>query len=110
MSFGPRPASRIALSAASACSPICDRFGMRPSSVVSAAPTIATDFGFIMLNPPVSCGIERYFLRRSSLSGLCPKKLPPFRARVRPLDDREVVFIPLSGRLVQQDWLQFVGF
>ena len=52
MSFGPRPASFIALSAASACSPICDRFGMRPSSVVSAAPTMAIDFGFIVLNPP----------------------------------------------------------
>src|SRR4051812_35640422 len=50
MSFGPMPASFMALSAASACSPICDRFVMRPSSVVSAAPTIATDFGFISVN------------------------------------------------------------
>src|SRR5215204_5787154 len=47
MSFGPMPASCIALSAASACRPICDRLGMRPSSVVSAAPTMAIDFGFI---------------------------------------------------------------
>src|SRR5438874_7393154 len=47
MSFGPIPASFIALSAASACSPICDNSGMRPSSVVSAAPTMAIDFGFM---------------------------------------------------------------
>src|SRR4030095_17104575 len=47
MSLGPIPASFIALSAASAWSPICDRFVMRPSSVVSAAPTMAIDFGFI---------------------------------------------------------------
>src|SRR5437764_8613306 len=47
MSFGVRPASCIALSAASACRPICDNSGMRPSSVVSAAPTMAIDFGFI---------------------------------------------------------------
>src|ERR1041384_8632124 len=47
MALGPMPASFIALSAASACSPICDRFGMRPNSVVSAAPTMAIDFGFI---------------------------------------------------------------
>src|SRR5258708_14668933 len=38
------PASAMALSAASACSWICDMFGMTPSSVVSAAPTIATWF------------------------------------------------------------------
>src|SRR5260221_82652 len=49
MSFGPRPASRIALSAASACRPICDNSGMRPISVVSAAPMMAIDFGFIAL-------------------------------------------------------------
>src|SRR5205085_10333726 len=47
MSLGPIPASFIAFSAAAAWSPICDRFGMRPSSVVSAAPTMAIDFGFI---------------------------------------------------------------
>src|ERR1051325_6173712 len=47
MSLGPIPASFIALSAASAWSPICDKFGMRPSSVVSAAPIMAIDFGFI---------------------------------------------------------------
>src|SRR5437016_692413 len=47
MSDGFSPASCIAFSAASACRPICDRFGMRPSSVVSAAPTMAIDFGFI---------------------------------------------------------------
>src|SRR4051812_31294765 len=34
----------MALSAASACSWICDTFGMTPSSVVSAAPTTATWF------------------------------------------------------------------
>src|SRR5690349_11506179 len=39
-----RPASAIAFSAASACSWICDTFGMTPSSVVSAAPTTATWF------------------------------------------------------------------
>src|SRR5438067_3501625 len=50
MSLGPIPASCIALSAASACSPICDRPGMRPISVVSAAPTMAIDFGFIGLS------------------------------------------------------------
>src|SRR4029078_3856734 len=38
------PASAMALSAASACSWICDTFGMIPSSVVSAAPTPATGF------------------------------------------------------------------
>src|SRR6266481_759404 len=38
------PASAIAFSAASACSWICDMFGMTPSSVVSAAPTMATWF------------------------------------------------------------------
>src|SRR5271169_4482470 len=41
MSFGPSPASFIALSAASACRPICESSGMRPISVVSAAPTMA---------------------------------------------------------------------
>src|SRR3954453_2170762 len=49
MSFGERPASFIALSAASAWRPICDSSGMRPSSVVSAAPTMAINFGFIGL-------------------------------------------------------------
>src|SRR5438128_1709174 len=38
------PASAMALSAASACSWICDMLGMTPSSVVSAAPTTATWF------------------------------------------------------------------
>src|SRR5580700_4735928 len=47
MSAGLSPASCIAFNAASACRPICDRFGMRPSSVVSAAPTMAIDFGFM---------------------------------------------------------------
>src|SRR5260370_24257378 len=47
MSFGVSHASCIALSAASACSPICDRPGMRPISVVSAAPTMPIDFGFM---------------------------------------------------------------
>src|SRR3954453_20109128 len=56
MSFGPMPAFFIAFSAASACSPICDKFGMRPSSVVSAAPTIAIDFGFIVSALPTAQG------------------------------------------------------
>src|ERR1700720_3455233 len=47
MSEGLRPQSFIALSAASAWRPICDRLVMRPISVVSAAPTMAIDFGFI---------------------------------------------------------------
>src|ERR1700741_5305717 len=47
MSAGLRPASAIALSAASACNWICDMSGMTPSRVVSAAPTMAIDFGFI---------------------------------------------------------------
>src|SRR5439155_9701421 len=47
MSFGPIPASCIAFRAAWECRPICDNSGMRPSSVVSAAPTMAIDFGFI---------------------------------------------------------------
>src|SRR5215471_3512716 len=47
MSAGLSPASAIALSAASACSWICDMSGMTPSRVVSAAPTMAIDFGFI---------------------------------------------------------------
>src|SRR5216683_6533300 len=47
MSPGLRPQSFIALSAASAWRPICDTLGMRPISVVSAAPTMAIDFGFI---------------------------------------------------------------
>src|SRR5262249_29170012 len=38
------PAFAIAFSAASACNWICDTFGITPSSVVSAAPTIATWF------------------------------------------------------------------
>ena len=41
----------IALSAASACNWICDMSGMTPSCVVSAAPTMAIDFGFIF-SPP----------------------------------------------------------
>ena len=41
------PASAIALSAASAWSWICERLGIRPSSVVSAAPTTAIDFRFM---------------------------------------------------------------
>src|SRR4051794_18547962 len=44
MSDGFSPASAIALSAASACSWICDMLGMTPSSVVPAAPTTATAF------------------------------------------------------------------
>src|SRR5215471_10409418 len=47
ISAGLRPASANALSAASACSWICDMSGMTPSLVVSAAPTMAIDFGFI---------------------------------------------------------------
>src|SRR6516162_2698534 len=47
MSLGLRPASAIVLSAASACNWICDMSGMSPSLVVSAAPTMAIDFGFI---------------------------------------------------------------
>src|SRR5437899_6263319 len=47
MSPGLSPASAIALSAASACSMICDMPRRTPSSVVSAAPTTATDLGFI---------------------------------------------------------------
>src|SRR5712692_4010579 len=50
MSEGLSPQSFSALSAASAWSPICDRPGMRPISVVSAAPTMAIDFGFIGLS------------------------------------------------------------
>src|SRR6266849_8743873 len=46
MSEGFSPQSFSALSAASAWRPICDRPGMRPISVVSAAPTMAIDFGF----------------------------------------------------------------
>src|SRR5882757_4431653 len=38
------PASAMAFSAASACSWICETFGITPSSVVSAAPTTATWF------------------------------------------------------------------
>src|ERR1700728_2820148 len=44
MSDSFKPASAMALSAASACNWICDMFGITPSSVVSAAPTIATAF------------------------------------------------------------------
>src|ERR1700741_2752020 len=44
MSYSFRPASAMALCAASACSWICDMFGITPSSVVSAAPTMATWF------------------------------------------------------------------
>src|SRR5690242_10668133 len=47
MSAGLSPASFIALSAASAWRPICESSGMRPNSVVSAAPTMAIDPGFI---------------------------------------------------------------
>src|ERR1700710_3111517 len=49
MSDSFRPASAMALSAASACNWICDMFGMTPSSVVSAAPTTATAFLRMML-------------------------------------------------------------
>src|ERR1700730_222420 len=51
MSAGLSPASVIALSAASACSWICDMSEMTPRLVVSAAPTMAIDFGFIA-SPP----------------------------------------------------------
>src|SRR5689334_24871356 len=47
ISAGLSPASAIALSAALACNWICDMSGMTPSLVVSAAPTMAIDFGFI---------------------------------------------------------------
>src|ERR1700734_1501048 len=46
MSLGPSPQSFIALSAASAWRPICDNSGMRPISVVSAAPTMAMSLRF----------------------------------------------------------------
>src|SRR5690606_15182640 len=49
ISFGLRPASFIALSAASAWSISCDVFRILPISVVSAAPTTATVFCFIVL-------------------------------------------------------------
>src|SRR5579863_4447459 len=49
MSVGLRPASAIALSAASACNWICEVSGMTPICVVSAAPTMAIDFGCIAL-------------------------------------------------------------
>src|ERR1700733_13597773 len=44
ISFGRSPQSSIAFSAASACRPICDKSGMTPSFVVSAAPTTVTAF------------------------------------------------------------------
>src|SRR6266571_3393600 len=50
MSEGVSPQSWSALSAASAWRPICERPGMRPISVVSAAPTMAIDFGFMRLS------------------------------------------------------------
>src|SRR5215471_4538525 len=61
MSAGLSPASTIAFSAASACSWICDMSGMTPSRVVSAAPTMAIDLGF-MAGQPVTgkgCHCER---------------------------------------------------
>src|SRR5215469_1259799 len=51
ISAGLRPASAIALSAASACNWICDMSGMTPSLVVSAAPTMAIELGFMRLPP-----------------------------------------------------------
>src|SRR5215210_4660853 len=75
MSFGPMPASFIALSAASACSPIWDKFGMRPSSVVSAAPTIAMDFGFIGSALPAA---QHPFLGRGQRG--CQARASPRRA------------------------------
>jgi hypothetical protein len=51
MSAGLSPASAIALRAASACNWICAMSGMTPSRVVSAAPTMAIDFGFIAVGP-----------------------------------------------------------
>src|SRR5207253_10354526 len=51
MSAGLNPASAIALRAASACSWICEVSGMTPSRVVSAAPTMAIDFGVIASAP-----------------------------------------------------------
>jgi hypothetical protein len=51
MSLGLSPASAMALSAASACNWICDMSGMTPSRVVSAAPTMAIDFGFMGSSP-----------------------------------------------------------
>src|ERR1700739_3248529 len=50
MSESLSPASLMAFSAASACSWICDVLGMTPSSVVSAAPTMATWFLRICLS------------------------------------------------------------
>src|SRR5690606_15708732 len=49
MSFAVRPASFVAFKAASACSIGCDVLGILPISVVSAAPTTATVFCFIVL-------------------------------------------------------------
>src|ERR1700752_2567208 len=59
MSFGFRPQSAIAFSAASACNWICDMSGMTPSFVVSAAPTTAT----------VLCGIGSAFRRAEEGEG-----------------------------------------
>src|SRR5262249_51985662 len=53
------PQSAIALSAASACSWICDMSGMTPSFVVSAAPTTATEL----------CGIGLAFRRAEERKG-----------------------------------------
>ena len=47
MSFGVRPQSAMAFSAASACMVISEMFGVLPRSVVSAAPTMAMVFGRI---------------------------------------------------------------
>src|SRR5262245_44469606 len=58
MSEGPRPASLRALRAASACSWICDRPGMMPRLVVSAAPTTATDFGFMATSSLARSGLK----------------------------------------------------
>src|SRR5690606_10315983 len=56
MSDGFRPQSAMAFSAASACSPMTDWSGMTPILVVSAAPTTATDPGFMMCVPSTGRG------------------------------------------------------
>src|SRR5580658_6935206 len=87
MSFGFNPHSAMAFSAASACNWICERPGMTPSSVVSAAPTTVTVFcriGSILRWPEqrqrdvVVLLFEHDFQRHVELQG--------FR-RLRTLDD-----------------------
>src|SRR6516225_6323341 len=107
MSAGLRPASAIALSAASACNWICDMSGMTPSWVVSAAPTMAMDFGFIGSPPLARC--QRGQHARRCLAQICLDRRIVRRQQRAEEREGDLVIELLEGNLDRHVELQCLG-